>query len=124
MEPAPIDVEAAAMRLRTLANPARLRILLALLAGERSVAALESGLDLRQPMLSQHLGALREAGLVVARRESRAVFYSLAGEASRGLIVALVQGFGGSVAPPPPPTVPPGRRPVQAAVFATVGEAQ
>ena len=123
MAPAPIDAAAAAALLRTLANPARLRILLALLAGERSVAALEGGLDLRQPMLSQHLGALREAGLVAARRESRAVFYGLAGEASRRLVTGLVQGFGGSVAPPAPPAALPGRRPDQAAVFATVGEA-
>jgi DNA-binding transcriptional ArsR family regulator len=122
MGPAPIDAAAAATLLRTLANPARLRILLALLAGERSVAALESGLDLRQPMLSQHLGALREAGLVAARRESRAVFYGLAGEGARRLAIALVEGFGGSVAPPASPAAPPGRRPVEAAVFATVGE--
>lgn len=122
MARAPIDVAAAATLLRTLANPARLRILLELLAGERSVAALESGLDLRQPMLSQHLGALREAGLIAARRESRTVFYGLAGEAPRRLVTALVEGFGGSRAPPAPPVAPPSRRPVQAAVFATVGE--
>ncbi len=121
MAPAPIDVAAAAALLRMLANPARLQILCALLAGECSVAALESGLRLRQPMLSQQLGALREAGLVAARRESRAVFYRLAGEAPRRLVLALIDGFGGRIAPAPA-ELPPGRRPVQAAVFAVVGD--
>ncbi len=118
----PIDAEAAVVLLRTLANPARLRIVLALLAGEQSVAALEAGLGLRQPNLSQHLAELRDADLVVARRESRAVFYSLAGAAPRRLVVALVQGFGGAVdLAPALPAVPSRQRPAQAAVFAIVG---
>lgn len=121
----PIDIAAAVLRLRTLANPARLRIVLALLAGEQSVAALEAGLALRQPNLSQHLAELRDAGLLAARRESRAVFYRLAGDEPRRLVLGLLHGFGG-VAPPPvapvPAPVPPARqRPVEAAVFATVG---
>ena len=116
----PIAVEPAAALLRTLANPARLGILLTLLDGEQSVAALETALGLRQPNLSQQLGELREAGLIAARRESRAVFYSLADDAARRLAISLVQGFGGSVAAPLPPPVL--RRPVQAAVFATVGD--
>lgn len=125
MPPDPIDIESAVLRLRVLANPARLRIMLTLLGGERSVAALETGLGLRQPNLSQHLGELRDAGLVSARRESRAVFYSIADAPARRLATALVQGFGGIVptpSPAAPPTLP--RRPVQAAVFATVGHSQ
>ncbi len=118
-----IDVEAAVAALRMVANPARLRLLLALLDGERSVAALEAALGLRQPLLSQQLGALREAGLVTARRESRAVFYRLAGTPAHRLVVALVQGFGGSVATPAPPPAT-GRRPMEAAVFVVMGEAQ
>lgn len=125
MPPDLIDIESAVLRLRVLANPARLRIMLTLLGGERSVAALETGLGLRQPNLSQHLGELRDAGLVSARRESRAVFYSIADASARRLATALVQGFGGIVPslPPAAPPTPP-RRPVQAAVFATVGHSQ
>ena len=107
----PIGVEPAVAQLRALANPARLGILLTLLAGERSVAALEAALGLRQPNLSQHLGELREAGLVVARREARAVIYALADDAARRLAASLVQGFGGAAVPPPGPV----------AAFATAG---
>ena len=45
---------------------------------------LRSGLDSR-PLagaISHHLRALREAGLVVSRREARMVFYSLTAEAT------------------------------------------
>lgn len=115
----PIAVESAAVQLRALANPARLGILLTLLAGEQSVGALELSLGLRQPNLSQHLGELREVGLVVARREARAVIYGLADNAARRLAAALVQGFGGTLAAPPPVTAV--DRPGQSAPFATVG---
>lgn len=69
--------EAAAF-LRSLAHPSRLMVVCALAEGERSVRALEEGLGLRQPALSQQLAALREAGLVTARKESRSVYYRLA----------------------------------------------
>lgn len=94
--PDPIDVDAAVPRLRTLANPARLRIALRLLAGEVSVAAIETSLGLRQPNLSQHLGDLREAGIVTARRESRTVFYSLADPGAQRLVASIATGFGAS----------------------------
>ena len=70
--------EAASSFLKTLAHPARLMIVCALVEGERSVRALEDGLGLRQPALSQQLAALREAGLIAARKESKSVYYRLA----------------------------------------------
>ena len=130
----PIDVDVAVPRLRTLANPARLRIALRLLEGELSVAAIETSLGLRQPNLSQHLGDLREAGLVTARRESRTVFYSLADAGAQRLVASIAAGFGGppSSPEPGPPAAPPGRpsrgvsgaaaprTSVEAAVFAVI----
>lgn len=115
----PIDVEAAVALLRVLANPARLRIVLRLLDGECAVADLETELGVRQPNLSQHLAELRAAGLVATRRESRAVFYRMAGEGQRHLVAALVRGLRGEgeVRPAPSPKRP---RAWQAAVFATV----
>jgi DNA-binding transcriptional ArsR family regulator len=123
---ASIDIERAVALLRVLANPSRLRITLRLLTGEVSVAALESGLSLRQPNLSQHLGELREAGLVIARRESRAVFYRLAEVAQGVRVHGLLEGLGAPVqtAPSPQRGVPlNGRGARQAAVFAIVQEA-
>ncbi len=66
--------------LRILAEENRLRILCLLLQGERCVAELCEALDLPQNLVSHHLGVLREAGLVTARRDpedSRWVYYSV-----------------------------------------------
>ena len=120
MLPDPINIEASVALLRALANPARLRIVLRLLQGECAVAELEAELSLRQPNLSQHLAELRDAGLVAARRESRSVFYHLAGEGQRHLAVALLRGFGGEGGPVPEAPAGELRRARQTAVFATV----
>lgn len=91
---ADFDYQAGSEILRTIANPARLRILVHLLKGERSVAELEQVLKIRQPNLSQHLRELREAGLVSPRREAKSVFYKLAGEKHRMLGGILAQILG------------------------------
>ncbi len=95
-----IDAAAAALTLRALANENRLQIVLMLLRGEASVGAIERELGMRQPNLSQQLGDLRDAGLVVSRRESRSVLYSLAGPAQERLVTALSYGFGAAGAAP------------------------
>lgn len=63
--------------LRTIGQPARLKILLALGSGEACVCHLESFLGMRQAYISQHLMALRRAGVVADRREGRYIFYRL-----------------------------------------------
>jgi ArsR family transcriptional regulator len=79
--PDPKTAEALARSLKLLANPNRLRILTHLSKGEASVGSIETDLDIRQPNLSRELANLRDAGAIVARRESKVVFYSLeAGE--------------------------------------------
>ena len=83
------DPEAAAEFLRALAHPMRLRILCRLLEGELAVAGLESELGLKQPNLSQQLAALRDAGLVATRRESKSIVYRLADDRVRGILDAL-----------------------------------
>ncbi|CAI9119332.1 ArsR/SmtB family transcription factor [Brytella acorum] len=65
-------------RLKLFAQPQRLLILSLLLDGPRAVSELENETGITQPTLSQQLGALRRANLVAARRESRAIFYSMA----------------------------------------------
>jgi DNA-binding transcriptional ArsR family regulator len=63
---------------RSLGQPARLEILLAIGAREACVCHLEAALGQRQAYISQQLMALRNAGLVSARREGRNIFYRLA----------------------------------------------
>lgn len=53
-----------------LADPIRRRLLAMLLdADERCVCDLHGALDAPQPKISRHLAVLREAGLVLARRD-------------------------------------------------------
>jgi ArsR family transcriptional regulator len=67
--------EVKAALFRVLGHPARIQILELLRAGERSVGALQAELGLDSGGTSQHLGALRRAGLVESRREGTTVFY-------------------------------------------------
>ncbi len=71
--------------LQALADVNRLRIVEALRDGERCVCELQEDLGLGQSLLSHHLRALREAGLVADRREGRWVHYALAMEAVEDL---------------------------------------
>jgi DNA-binding transcriptional ArsR family regulator len=63
---------------KALSQPARVEILLAIGSGEACVCHLEAKLKLRQAYISQHLMALRQAGILDARREGRFVYYRLA----------------------------------------------
>jgi DNA-binding transcriptional ArsR family regulator len=64
--------------LRSFTHPARLRILDLLTRGPACVCDLVVALGRRQPYVSQHLSAMREAGLVVAIPEGRKVWYRIA----------------------------------------------
>jgi DNA-binding transcriptional ArsR family regulator len=64
--------------LKALANRHRLMILCELHQGEASVSALQQAIGLAQSSLSQHLARLREDELVKTRRQSQAIYYSLA----------------------------------------------
>jgi DNA-binding transcriptional ArsR family regulator len=62
---------------RALGDPTRRAVYERLTAGERSVSELRHGLPISQPAVSQHLAALKAAGLVGERREGRRVFYRI-----------------------------------------------
>src|SRR5215207_2811361 len=63
---------------QVLADAKRLRLIDALRDGERSVGDLADGLGATYPNVSQHLNVMRDAGLVVSRRDGTSVFYRLA----------------------------------------------
>lgn len=71
------QAEAAAAFLKALAHEGRLMILCHLSAGEKSVTELEQLLSSRQAAVSQQLARLRLEGFVSARREGKAIYYSL-----------------------------------------------
>ena len=57
--------------LEEIASPSRLVILLSIGDGEACVCHLESVLNKRQAYISQHLMALRQAGIITSRRDGR-----------------------------------------------------
>ena len=69
--------ELQASLLRSLASAHRLRILHLLGERPREVNELARELEMSQATASQHLGAMRSAGLVDALREGRSVSYRL-----------------------------------------------
>lgn len=85
--------EDAAGVLRTLSNPSRLLILCQLVGGERSVGELEQALGLGQAYVSQQLARLRGEGLVTARRDGRAMLYSLKDPRVEPVLAALYAAF-------------------------------
>ena len=60
---------------RALADPTRRAVFERIAAGESHVAALTAGLSVTQPAVSQHLVALKQAGLVRERRAGRRTYY-------------------------------------------------
>jgi DNA-binding transcriptional ArsR family regulator len=64
--------------LKEISAPARLKILLAIGREEICVCHLEANLGMRQAYLSQHLMALRQAGVLVTNRDGRFINYRLA----------------------------------------------
>jgi DNA-binding transcriptional ArsR family regulator len=72
-----------------LSEPTRWALLQALMAGPSSVSALVRGLGLSPTNGSNHLGVLRAAGLVSAKRRGRVVEYAIASPAAAQLIESL-----------------------------------
>lgn len=60
-----------------LAHPTRLAMIEALRNGERSVTDLVQAVGTSAGNVSQHLGAMRDAGVVESRREGRYAFYRI-----------------------------------------------
>lgn len=75
-EPQPIQ-HVKAEFFKALAHPVRIRLLEVLCEGERSVSELIEAVDLESSHVSQQLGVLRRANLVVTRKEGTSVIYSL-----------------------------------------------
>src|SRR5262245_8344267 len=75
----------------TLADPSRLQIVEALLAGERAVNDLVAQMDIHQSGVSRHLRILEEAGFVQVRPDGPRRLYSLRPEPFRELDAWVTQ---------------------------------
>ena len=63
--------------IRAIAEPNRRRILQLVTAKELSAGEIAAEFEITRPAVSQHLGVLREAGLVSERRDGTRRLYSL-----------------------------------------------
>ncbi len=89
-------VSALAERFRVLADPTRLRIVDLLMQGRQCNCELGEALQLAPNLISHHLGVLRRAGLVDARRDpddARWIYYSINQTALAELRAALDEFF-------------------------------
>lgn len=87
------NARAASDFLKALAHESRLLILCLLAERERSVTELEELLSLRQTTVSQQLARLRLDDLVVARRDGKTVYYSLADEGLKQFVRVIYDMF-------------------------------
>ena len=88
--------EQIAASLSAIASSQRIAILLAVGNGEACVCHLEAALGWRQAYISQHLMALRKAGILQDRREGRYVYYKLKDTALLNLLVNFASLYGHS----------------------------
>jgi DNA-binding transcriptional ArsR family regulator len=83
-EPATLrQADELAVIFKMLSNVNRLKILVYLDRSERTVSEIETTLKIRQPTLSQQLGELRDAGLIVGRRVAKSAIYALTADRGR-----------------------------------------
>jgi len=71
-------LEQAAMCLRTLAHPLRLRMVQLLIRGEHTVGALAEACAIPSHMASEHLMKMKDRGLLQSERRGREVYYQIA----------------------------------------------
>lgn len=73
----PVSLKLVSLRLEALSHPVRLRLLRTLARGPHTTGELADAWELSAPEVSRHLGVLRRAGLLSARRDGRYVRYSV-----------------------------------------------
>jgi len=75
--------------LKLIANQKRLMILCHLVDTEKSVGELSSLVDLSYSALSQHLGKMKEQGIVDGKKEGKQVFYTLSNPEAKAILSTL-----------------------------------
>ena len=72
--------------LKAVSHEGRMLILCHLVTGEKSVTELEELLSARQAAVSQQLSRLRLEGMVIPRRDGKAIYYRLADDKPRRIL--------------------------------------
>ena len=91
------DADQLALRLKAVADPARLRLLSLLLASpgqEGCTCDLTDPLALSQPTVTHHLKKLADAGIVTGERRGKWTYYRVVPEALAGIAAVLAPSSG------------------------------
>ena len=91
------SIDLQAKLFRGFADPSRLGILVALRNGPLTVSEIVEATRLSQPNVSNHLGCLRDCGLVAAEQQGRYVTYHLSDDRV-GELIALAESLLADVA--------------------------
>jgi len=85
----------AAICLRTVAHPHRLRMIQMLLGGNYTVGELAEACDIPPSSASEHLGKMRDRGLLVGNRQGRMIYYEIAEDGLGSIMQCIEKRFGG-----------------------------
>lgn len=84
----------AAECLRTLAHPHRLRMIQMLLRAEYTVGELAEACGIQSHMASEHLGKMKDRGLLDCERRGRSMYYRVAEQGLAGIMKCVESRFG------------------------------
>ncbi|MBI2424928.1 MAG: winged helix-turn-helix transcriptional regulator [Candidatus Hydrogenedentes bacterium] len=87
-------LDAAAECLRTLSHPLRLRMVQMLLQEEFTVGELAEACEIPSHMASEHLGKMKDRGLLSAERRGRNIYYGIAEPGLAGIVQCVERRFG------------------------------
>ncbi|MFN4263473.1 MAG: ArsR/SmtB family transcription factor [Thioalkalivibrionaceae bacterium] len=84
------DIERASRSLKAMSHPLRLKILCVLGNREVSVQEIVDQVGTSQSNISQHLGILRDKGILATRKDANRVFYRV-GDARTLRLIGMMQ---------------------------------
>jgi DNA-binding transcriptional ArsR family regulator len=87
-------LEEATKCLKSVAHPIRLRILDLLTDGEYTVGELAELCEVEQATASDHLGRLRDRGILSQDRRGRHVYYRISAHSINGIVTCMRSNFG------------------------------
>jgi DNA-binding transcriptional ArsR family regulator len=83
------DLESLSRKLKVCGHPIRLRLLCAIESREPCVSDLSTCIEESQPVVSQHLAALKREGIVSSRIEGNRRIYSVSDPFIRNMVKSL-----------------------------------
>jgi DNA-binding transcriptional ArsR family regulator len=87
-------LEEAALCLRTLAHPHRIRMVQLMLKGRYTVNELAEACGIPQHVASEHLGKMKDRGLLKAERDGRYTYYRVAATGLADIMKCVKRHFG------------------------------